>query len=119
MASESSAVVRWRRLIDLFESRSGTVAEFCRVHRVSAPSIYQWRQRLASTASSAAGPAKPPKAAAILPTFVPLKLSAAIEAVPIAVRVRFSNGTVLELPAAREPALRTVIEALLTDEVRE
>ena len=119
MASDSSAVVRWRRLVELFESRSGTVAEFCQAHRVSAPSVYQWRQRLASTADFAVGPGKPPMPTPILPTFVPLKLNAAIEAEPIAVRVRFSNGTVLELPAAREPALRTVIEALLTDEVRE
>jgi len=77
----------WRDLIVRWKTSGQTVAAFCAAHRVSQPSFYSWRRRLAShnlqTTTSASPTATfasvrivpDPTAEVILPTGVVVRVS--------------------------------------------
>jgi hypothetical protein len=86
----------WRRRLDR-QARSGlSVAEFCRREKVSQPSFYQWRKRLAPEQDSA-GP----------PLFVPVEIEGETDACGTTegVKIDLPNGSVVRLPITAEVSL--------------
>lgn len=93
----SRKVREWQRRMARFEEAQQSVAEFCRKEGVSAPSFYQWRQRLARRlrpAGEAAG-------------FRPVRLVSSA-----GVAVQLPGGTQLHVPTLNRRVLRLVIDTL-------
>ena len=88
---------QWHQRLSRFARSDLSVAEFCRRERVSQPSFYQWRKRLAA----ANGQAKATTA------FVPVQVTATE-----AVRIAFPNGAVLTLPGDDRELIKACIESL-------
>lgn len=93
MGRGASAIRRtqWQKRFERFTRSPLTVAEFCRREDVSVASFYQWRRRLASTASADEVTAAQQSTQ---PTFIPVQVTAGAN-----LQVVFPNGTRLTLPA--------------------
>jgi hypothetical protein len=107
LASDKAAV--WQERLRRYERAGLTVAEFCQRERVSIPSFYQWRKRLAETS---AGP-RPGRSLgmqrpATAPAFQQVMLSAGG-----VVAIELPSGVRLELPAGQLPLVRAVLADLL------
>ena len=87
----------WRERLSRFASSNLSAAEFCRRERVSEPSFYQWRKRLAAANGQATTTA----------AFVPVQVTATE-----AVRIAFPNGVVLTLPGNDRDLIKACIEAI-------
>lgn len=101
----------WRERLRRFQGAGCTVAEFCRRERVSVPSFYQWRRRLADTSP---GP-RPQRSRRLqgpqtTPAFQQVMLSGGG-----AVAIELPSGVRLELPA-QVPLVRAVVAELLQAE---
>ena len=93
-------LVEWRERMARFVDFRGTVAAFCFSERISAPSFYQWRKRLAAENGGVAG-----RAGAGF---------AAVRVIGTACVVgRLPGGTRLEIPTGDPEVLRLVIETLV------
>jgi hypothetical protein len=92
---KSSKQEVWRSRLRRFKSSGMSVARFCRSERVSAPSFYQWRKRLAL---------EPGKKGA--PLFLPVHVTQSA-----AVEIRLPNGTRVCVPPGDVESLRVAIEA--------
>jgi hypothetical protein len=77
-----------------------SVSEFCRREKVSVPSYYQWRRKLAVATSEVDG-ASPP------PTFIPVEVSSRAD-----LEVTFPNGARLTLAAYHRPHIEMLIESI-------
>jgi hypothetical protein len=84
----------WRSRLRRFESSGMSVKRFCRRERVSEPTFYQWRKRLA-LADGSKTPAP----------FVPVR----VVQLP-AVEIQLPNGARVRVPAGQAEALRLAIE---------
>ncbi len=93
---KSNKEEQWRARLARFQSSGMTVVEFCERERISSPSFYQWRKRLAA----------PNKGNSVSPTFVPVRLT------PLAspVEIHLPNGARVCVPAGDVVALRIAVE---------
>ena len=90
----------WRKRLRRFARSKLSVVEFCRQERVSVPSFYQWRRKLADSESKESQ--KEVKHA-----FIPVQV-----ATVGSVQVTFPNGARLELPAQDNELVRISIESV-------
>ena len=91
---KSSKQEVWRSRLRRFESSGMSVTRFCRRERVSVPSFYQWRKRLAL---------EPGKKST--PLFVPVHVTQSA-----VVEIRLPNGTRICVPPGHVESLRVAIE---------
>ena len=121
MSGGGSAVKRreWAERLRRFARWGGTVAEFCDGERVSAPSFYQWRRKLAASgagveadlgagqraAAEGHGTRETPR------TFVPVQLVSATSAAARTVEIRLPNGARVRLPGDDRQLLAAAIVA--------
>ena len=96
-AVNSSKEELWRSRLRRFQTSGMSVTRFCRVERVSVPSFYQWRKRLAL---------QPGKKGT--PLFVPVHVTPS--AAVAAVEIRLPNGTRICVPPGHAESLRVAIE---------
>lgn len=82
---------QWAQRLERFEKSGQSVAEFCRNEGVSAPSFYQWRQKLGSRRRKKKPGSRRHKA----PAFRRLHVSPSDASA--GVRVRLPDGMVLDL----------------------
>ena len=116
---ESERRREWSERLKRFARWGGTVAEFCDAERVSAPSFYQWKRRLAASDAGAAadhgnGRCPAPErhsARETSRTFVPVQLVSATSAVSTIVEIELPNGALIRLPAADRQLLTAAIAA--------
>lgn len=105
---EDSAKRReWVARLARFERWSGTVEAFCRAERVSAPSFYQWRRRLAADVEPQQGARRGGRYPGS-PTFVPVQLMSAASAT---VEIELPNGAHVRLSAPDRQLLAAAIVA--------
>lgn len=100
--SGAQLVTAWRRRLDR-QARSGlSVSEFCRREKISQPSFYQWRKRLA-VERDAGNP----------PLFVPVEVeSPRCERAAESIEIDLPNGAVVRLPiTAGTPLVAAAISA--------
>ena len=91
----------WQRRMRRFRKSRHSVVEFCRQERVSAPSFYHWKKRLAQTAGSKPSRSEAPsgfRAVRLLPT--------------AGVGVQLPGGTPVVVPSGDAESLRLVIDLL-------
>jgi hypothetical protein len=87
----------WSERLKRFARWDGTVAEFCDAERVSVPSFYQWKRKLAAPET--------PR------TFIPVQLASATSAASTTVEIELPNGTRIRLPASDRQLLTAAITA--------
>lgn len=107
MAWSGKAAV-WGERLRRYERSGLTVAAFCQGERVSVPSFYHWRRRLAGT--SAGRRPKNPARPAASPAFQPVLLSGSG-----VVSIELPSGIRMELPAQVQ-LVRAVVAELLHGE---
>ena len=95
----------WRERMARFEEGGMTIAEFCGSEGTSTASFYAWRRKLAT--SQQATPRR--KQASV---FEPLTIAAAATVV-----IRLPGGASIEVPAASQDALRTIVGQLAGSDV--
>jgi len=107
----------WCERLRRFARWGGTVAEFCDAERVSAPSFYQWKRKLAGSGAEAdretgrcAGPDRQP-ASESSRTFIPVQLFSATSASSTTVEIELPNGALIRLPASDRQLLTAAIAA--------
>lgn len=105
MGRSASATRRsqWQKRLGRFTRSQMTVAEFCRREEVSVASFYQWRRKLAETATAEEEAFRP----SAVPTFVPVQVAASAD-----LQVDFPNGTRLTLPAHDRELVKLSIAAI-------
>jgi len=91
----TSKVELWRSRMQRFRASGLSVTRFCEQERVSLPSFYQWRKRLADGAENTAPP-----------TFLPVRVTQSP-----AVEIRLPSGARISVPPGEYEALRVAIEA--------
>jgi hypothetical protein len=97
----------WGERLARFARWDGTVAEFCEAERVSAPSFYQWRRKLAARGmNGAAGERRSRREGP--QTFVPVQLVSAASAT---VDIELPNGAHVCLSAPDRQLLAAAIAA--------
>jgi hypothetical protein len=96
----------WIDRIARFQQAGESPASFCARERVSLPSFYSWRRRLAAEAS---GPAAPGVEQAPAPRLLPVRLQGPVAAIEVVL----PSGVVLRLAQGCDPALvRSLLCAL-------
>jgi transposase len=93
---------QWRDRLERFSRSKLSVAEFCRREKVSVPSFYQWRKKLAATGRHGHDVRPTTKA-----TFIPVQVAAGAN-----LQVTFPNGTRLTLPAVDHEIVKLSIAAI-------
>lgn len=93
---------QWRDRFRRFGRSKLTVTEFCRRERVSVPSFYAWRQKLADSSPNGRVPRS-----AEQPRFIPVQVAPAI-----GLQVEFPNGVRLTLPSSDQELVRMSIDAI-------
>jgi hypothetical protein len=91
----------WRKRVRRFTRSKLSVSEFCRQNKVSVPSFYYWRRKLADTEPDASQ--REVERAAFIPVQV---------ATVATLQVIFPNGTRLELPSQDHELVRVSIESV-------
>ena len=92
----------WHERLRRFARSKLSVAEFCRRERVSTPSFYQWRRKLADSSSGSPARRSPARA-----SFVPVQVAPATE-----LHVNFPNGARLTLPTSDQELVRMSIKTI-------
>jgi len=108
----------WSERLRRFARWVGTVAEFCDSERVSPPSFYQWRRKLAASGVEVDvdienGRCSAPDrhlAQETSRTFIPVQLVGATSSATT-VEIELPNGTLIRLPASDRPLLTAAILA--------
>ena len=90
----------WLDRLRRFRRSNLSVTEFCRREKVSVPSYYQWRRKLAD-ATSEAGAGRQPA------TFIPVQVAS-----PADLQVAFPNGARVTLPAPTRQHVQAFIESI-------
>lgn len=103
-----SAETVWRDRLARYLKSDLRVAQFCERERVSQPSFYQWRNRLAADQPSSTKPRRARRSGsgpvAAAPRFVPVNVGESVFA-----EVEFPNGVRIRVPATNAEALRVAI----------
>ena len=94
-----------RERFERFDDGGMTIAEFCGTEGVSTASFYAWRRKLARPQQATPRKKKPS-------VFEPLMIAAAAMVV-----IRLPGGTLIEVPAASQDALRTIVGQLAGTDV--
>jgi hypothetical protein len=90
----------WLDRLRRFSRSNLSVTEFCRREKVSVPSYYQWRRKLADATSEVN--ARPQPA-----TFIPVQVASSAD-----LQVTFPNGARLTLPAHNRQQVQVFIESI-------
>ncbi len=90
----------WLDRMHRFNRSNASVTEFCRREKVSVPSYYQWRRKLAD-ATSEAGAGRQPA------TFIPVQVTGSAD-----LQVTFPNGARLTLGAHTRQHVQVFIESI-------
>lgn len=90
----------WLDRLRRFSRSNLSVSEFCRREKVSVPSYYQWRRKLAEASSGVDADGQPA-------TFIPVQVASSAE-----VQVTFPNGARLTLPTLDHELVRMSIESI-------
>jgi hypothetical protein len=110
MARSSDAALRrvWEDRLRRYACSDITVAGFCERERVSVPSFYHWRRKIADSERSSSGAAEGKQIAQQRPlqAFVPVRITQATT-----IEMRLSNGVRFLLPAGDEILLAAAITA--------
>ena len=91
----------WQARLRRFAESDLSVAVFCRQERVSAPSFYEWRRKLAGTNGTRSVARREP------PVFLPVRM----EPAAAIVEMRLPNGVLVSLPAGDAATLAAAILA--------
>lgn len=95
----------WRELISRQPLSGLSIARFCETQDISTASFYKWRRELSQTNT--------PKRQAFLPVEI-LAAESIHDDVPL--RVRLTDGAVIEIPPQRTDVLLAVIEKIQTSD---
>jgi len=95
----------WRERLARFDDGGMTIAEFCGTEGVSTASFYAWRRKLATPQQATPRKKKPS-------VFEPLTIAATATVV-----IRLPGGASIEVPAASQDALRTIVGQLAGSDV--
>ena len=109
MSRGASAEKQWRERFRRFARSKLSVTEFCRRERVSTPSFYQWRQKLADSSSNGPSRRSPTRA-----RFVPVQVATAGD-----LQVNFPNGVRLTLPVSDPELVRMSIDTIAQARIRQ
>lgn len=110
-APDPQVRLRWRQLIDAFDPRRFTVAEFCRKHRISQASFYQWRRRLATNTTPGHDQRREAKPLQRRAAFVPVQLvDDSQDSTAQTVQVHLPNGVRVDVPTGQRDLLWELIE---------
>jgi transposase-like protein len=90
----------WLDRLRRFSRSNSSVTEFCRREKVSVPSYYQWRRKLADATSGADARRQPA-------TFIPVHVASSAD-----LQVTFPNGARLTLPAHTRQHVQVFIESI-------
>ena len=110
----------WRERFLRFDDGGMTIAEFCVAEGASTASFYAWRRKLArphqtirdrSPQKTKRQKKRPREKPAGRGVFEPLMIAA------VAVVIRLPGGTLIEVPAHSEHALRVIVSQLVRDDV--
>lgn len=85
----------WRSRMQRFRASGLSVTRFCAQERISQPSFYQWRKRLADVALGSSPP-----------TFIPVRVTHATS-----IEIHLPSGARICVPPGDREALRVAIEA--------
>ena len=117
---DAAKVRLWRGRFERFDDGGRTVAEFCLAEGTSTASFYAWRRKLATPhpTTQDRSPRKkkrqkkrPREKPAGRGVFEPVTIAAA------AVVIRLPGGTLIEVPAHSEHALRVIVSQLAGTDV--
>ena len=103
----------WQQLIESFDPERTTIAEFCRQHRISGTSFYQWRRKLRD--QPLGHPAPPQGHRDDVPGFLKVQLRSpevASDRQSLA-SFHFPGGIRLDVPADEHDLLVAAIGALV------
>ena len=90
----------WLDRLRRFRRANLSVSEFCRREKVSVPSYYQWRRKLAEATSEVGAAGEPV-------TFIPVQVASSAD-----LQVTFPNGARLTLPAHTREHVQVFIESI-------
>lgn len=90
----------WLDRLRRFRRSNLSVIEFCRREKVSVPSYYQWRRKLADAMSEVDAGEQPA-------TFIPVQVAGSAD-----LQVTFPNGARLTLPAHSRQHVQVFIESI-------
>lgn len=90
----------WLDRLRRFRRSKLSVSEFCRREKVSVPSYYQWRRKLADAASEVGAGRQPA-------TFIPVQVASRAD-----LEVTFPNGARLTLAAPNRQHVEMLIESI-------
>ena len=96
---EASKAAEWQQRLVRFREARVSVSAFCRTERVSVPSFYQWRKKLARSA------VEEPDANA---GFIPVRLVTSTGIV-----VELPGGTRLQIPTGDPQLIQVAIQTLV------
>jgi len=108
-ASAQKRSQQWRKRFRRFARSKLSVTEFCRQERVSTPSFYQWRRKLADLSSSDSAGRSPVRA-----SFIPVQVATAT-----GLQVDFPNGARLTLPVSDPELVRMSIDTIAQARIRQ
>jgi len=100
---------QWQERFRRFARSKLSVTEFCRRERVSTPSFYQWRQKLADSSCKGRARRSPARA-----SFVPVQVAMASD-----LQVNFPNGVRLTLPVSDPELVRISINTIAQARTRQ
>lgn len=101
---EDLKIAQWQQRMSRYREAGVSVAAFCRTERVSVPSFYHWRKRLAQHFA---------RVATAKGVFTPVRLVTAPTNVPVAtISVQWPGGTQLQLPVGDLRTVKAVIRML-------
>ena len=102
----------WRERFERFDDGGVSVAEYCGAEGVSQSSFYHWRRKLAPSKRPPSPSRQPTKKMAGHSVFEPVTIATAAMVV-----IRLPNGTLIEVPAHSEQALRAIVGQLVPADV--
>ena len=100
---------QWRERFGRFARSKLSVTEFCRRERVSVPSFYHWRRKLADSSFNGPAPRSAERA-----SFIPVQVATAT-----GLQVDFPNGVRLTLPSSDQELVRTAIDTIAQARTRQ
>ena len=105
---DGAKVRLWRERFLRFDDGGMKVEDFCLAEGISQSSFYHWRRKVAPSKRSSSPTRKQTKQTAGRGAFEPLTIAAAAMVV-----IRLPGGTLIEVPAGSENALRTIVGQLM------
>ena len=105
---DGAKVRLWRERFLRFDDGGMKVEDFCLAEGISKSSFYNWRRKLAPSKRSSSPTRQQTKQTAGRGVFEPVTIAAAAMVV-----IRLPGGTLIEVPASSESALRAIVGQLV------